>query len=165
MRVLSLAIFVAVAVLHVPAQAGLIVFSGRVDFDAAAPGLPVEDFEEATIGAGSVGILPAPLDAWSSNAYFSPGDILAGVQFSASAVHGGDDLALVGAGYLGNPSKLIVANYFADSFNVVLAPGVTAIGFDVHSFMGGGTVRIDVYDSSDGLLGTYDASGSEAGVF
>jgi hypothetical protein len=47
-------------------------------FDAAAPGLPVEDFEDANVAAGGVVTFSDPLDSTSSNAVFAPGDVLLG---------------------------------------------------------------------------------------
>jgi len=153
----------ALAVL--PACGGLVTFNDRSSFEGAAPGLPVEDFEEALIDPGVVAGFPAPLDSTSSNFYFSPGDILAGIQFAASSAHDWYELALLGAGFAENPSKLIVANYFVDSFLITLNPGVGAIGFDVHSFMGGPQVQIAVYDTAGGLLGSYDIASSATGLF
>jgi len=153
------------AFFSMPSEAGLIVFSDRSSFDAAAPGLPIEDFEEASIGAMEVAGIPAPLDSTSNNGYFLPGDILPGIQFHTNTTHNNDELALLGPGYAGSPSKLIVANYFTDAFYVVLSPGVHAIGFDVHSFMGGGMAGIEVYDPDGFVLGTYDWAAGPAGTF
>ncbi len=152
-------------VLHLPAQGALIVFTDRGNFNVAAPGLPVEGFELATIPDGDVNAVPAPLNSSSSNTYFAAGSILPGISFSTSATHSNDEIAIVGAGFMSNPSKLIVANYYSDSFRIDLNPGLMAIGFDVHTFNGAGPVEISVYSTSSVLLGTYQTSASAAGVF
>lgn len=166
-KVLGVALIVLAlqGVLNLPAKAAIIVYTNRADFNLAAPGLPVEGFELATISNGAVDAIPAPLNSSSSNVYFAPGSILPGISFSTSATHSGDEIAILGAGFSGSPSKLIVANYYVDSFRIDLNPGVMAIGFDVHSFNGGGTVEISVYSPSSVLLGTYQTSASQTGVF
>lgn len=152
-------------VLSFPAQGAIIVFTDRGLFNSAVPGLPVEGFELATIPDGDVDAVPAPLNSSSSNAYFAVGSILPGISFSTSSTHFNNEIAIVGANFLSSPSKLIVANFYVDSFRIDLDPGVMAIGFDVHSFNGAGPVEITVYSTSSVLLGTYQTGSTPTGVF
>lgn len=161
----AIVLLILIGVLGLRAEGAIIVFTDRGLFNSAAPGLPVEGFELATIPDGDVAGIPAPLNSSSSNAYFTPGSILGGISFSTSSTHMNDEIAIVGAGFMSNPSKLIVANYYVDSFRIDLNPGVMAIGFDVHSFVGSGPVDISLYSPGSVLLGTYQTSASPAGVF
>lgn len=140
-------------------------YNDRANFDADYPGLPVEGFESSTIANGLIGALPHPLDASSSNAYFVPGDILPGIQFWGTNTHAGDELAILGANYVGNPSKTIVANYFLDDFRILFNPPVFATGMDIQDFMGNGWCTVEIYDAEGSMLGGAVTAASETGVF
>jgi len=148
-----------------PQPNALTFFTNRPAFDTAYPGLPIEDFEEATIGAGNVDSIPAPLDEFSNNAYFNPGDILPGIQFQDTPLTPPDGLAILGAGFMGNPSINIVANYFVNSFEIVFTDNVNAVGMDLVSYVGSGTVNIEVFGPGSVSLGTTTATASNAGDF
>lgn len=139
-------------------------YVNRVDFDAAYPGLPIEGFEDSSIAYGDIGALPHPLDRFSNNSYFTPGDILPDIQFMASATHGGDELVVLGEQYASNPSKTVVANYFGDSYQILFNPPVEAAGMDIQSFYGGTTCQLDIYDTNGFLVSTTSPCDA-AGVF
>ncbi len=144
---------------------GVAFYYDRGAFDADYPGLPVEGYENGTMLPGSLDSIAHPLDEFSDNAYFDPGDILPGIQFWATNDHAGDELVVLGANFMGNPSKTAAANYFADSFHIVFDPPVLAAGMDLQEFMGGYSCQVDVYDADGVLLGSDVTTCNEAGVF
>jgi len=144
---------------------GVQFYYNRGAFNADYPGLPVEGYENGTMPAGSLDSIAHPLDEFSDNAYFDPGDILPGIQFWATNDHYGDELVVLGVNFMGNPSKTAAANYFADSFHIVFNPPVLATGMDLQEFLGGYSCQVDVYDADGVLLGSDVTACNEAGVF
>lgn len=138
--------------LSLPTQAGVIFFTDWASFTAAAPGLPVEDFEEGNIGAGAMSTCPSPLDSTTNNACFAAGSILAGIQFASSG-HPTDGLGLTDAGLPGVASKAIFVNYYADTLIISLTSPANAIGFDAFNYSGP-QLTIQVLDSTGALLGS-----------
>lgn len=143
------------------ADAILVFYPDRPTFNAANPGLPVEDFNE---GVGIAAGFPAPLDSTSSNAHFVPGDILPGVSFTdnpgpdvvdglyfAPAFHNGLAQTTQGIGQE-FPSS--------DALDILTSPGVTALAVDIFQNFGGGfqsgspiDVPVNVFGPGDVLLG------------
>lgn len=139
-------------------------YNDRGAFDADYPGLPIEGYENGSMPVGTVDSIAHPLDEFSSNAYFDPGDILPGIQFWATADHSGVEIAVLGEGFISNPSKTAVANYFVDSYRVVFDPPVQAAGLDLQEFMGGYSCQVDIYGPV-GYLTSVTSACDEAGVF
>ncbi|MBE2199715.1 MAG: hypothetical protein IAE79_13960 [Anaerolinea sp.] len=150
---------------------GAIYYGDRPTFDAAYPGLPIEDFENGLWAGGAILGCPAPFDASTNNACFTPGGILPGIRFQDNPLNdaGGGDangLAGVGAGVFGALSKNIVANTFVDSFEILFDPPVNATGMDmVHYTTDGATVNISIYDVNDVLIDSTSASATNVGAF
>lgn len=144
-------------------SATLTFYTSAATFDAAAPGLPVEDFEA---GVGDGVSCPDPLDQFSNIGCFALGSIEPGLQIASNpAAHPFDGLALFGPAF-GLPSKRIVANYFVETLNVIFSPGVPAAGMDVNCYLPCvQTFNITVFDTSDVLIGsTTAATGTFWGV-
>jgi hypothetical protein len=146
-----------------PAEAALITFASRAAFDAAAPGLTVEDFEDAVVAAGSVEAFDEPLDSATATALFPAGSILPGLTLDTPSDFD-FDLALVGAGFAGIPTNAVFSNFFVDTLNVRLASG-SAVGLDVFSIFEDSTITISVFGAGDALLGTFDIAAGTAGTF
>ncbi|MBE0640177.1 MAG: hypothetical protein IH598_16810 [Bacteroidales bacterium] len=140
-------------------------YTDRAVFDAEHPGLPVEGFENSTIGYAQIDVIPDPLNAFSNNAYFNPGDILPGISFWVSANDFGDEFSILGEQYAGNNSKTIVANYLADNFRIVFDPPVKAVGMDIQEFFGNGLCQVDIYDPDYNLLASVQSPANPEGVF
>ena len=145
------------------ASAQLTFYTDRTAFDAANPGLPVEDFEEAAVAAGGVNGETGPLSSATDNSSFDPGDILPGV--SLDGVGGGATMFVGGANFFGaGESKTVGVDFFSDVLEIVFGPGVSALGFDFFGAFGGdavsGTWDIDVFGSG-GLLGSTQVSTSD----
>ena len=139
-------------------------YNSRAGFDADFPGLPVEGYENGSMPYGSVDSVPHPLDQYSSNAYFDPGDILPGIQFWASQTHTGDEIAVLGEQFMSNPTKGAVANYFTDVYHIMFNPPVQAAGMDLTDYVGSYSCQVDVYDEY-GLVASTTSACNEAGTF
>lgn len=133
-------------------------YTVRATFEAAFPGLTVEDFEEGNAPAGDFSVCDSPLDdAGDATCGYAAGEILDGVAFQDNP---GPDLAsliLLGAGTSLNPTQALVANTFSDSFDIVFDPPVNAAGMDLHSTPAPGqgppdTLTIQIFDASDVLI-------------
>ena len=64
-------------------------------FDAAFPGVLLEDFEAARIADGHTGVMPNSLDSSTHNAIFSTGDIIDGLRITAGTSTSGPDVVFV----------------------------------------------------------------------
>src|SRR5690349_7217467 len=119
--------------------ASLTFFTDRAAFQAQAPNTALEDFEQGKIVAGEAMGCPGPLDATSNNVCYSAGSIRPGVQFNSDPAHDACasmcELALLGQGAFGAPSKVLVENHFGDAF-VMSFPGgnIAAVGADVVTY-------------------------------
>src|SRR2546422_8833305 len=106
--------------------ATLTFFTDRAAFQASAPNLAVEDFEQGKVPTGGVMGCPGPIDAATSSPCFPAGAIRPGVQFTSSPAHDRCvttcELALLGRGAFGAPSMVLVENFFGDAF-VITFPG------------------------------------------
>jgi hypothetical protein len=131
-------------------------YTSRTDFDTAHPGLPIEDFEEGNVSPGGVVGCPSPLDENNNDACFSPGDILPGITITESTAPLPDGLALIGAGFAGNPSKIVVANFFIENFQLQFSPIVGAAGMDLGCYFATDTVDVTI-SGPGGVLGTAQA--------
>jgi len=150
-----------------PPPAGLKYYTDRAAFYADNPGLPCEDFEEATVPDSTVVPIGAPLDVTTDNAYFDPGDILPGIIFQDNPGPSPiDGLYVIGAGYMGNPSKNIGANYFVESFDIIFPnDDVFAVGMDLTSYTTSDVLTITIYGAGGALLDTTTALSTNAGSF
>ncbi|MFN7973275.1 MAG: hypothetical protein U0166_13175 [Acidobacteriota bacterium] len=95
-----------------------------------------------------------------------PGDIASGLNVAAANGAGANRLAMLGAGFAGNPTKTVVSNYFTDStdYLIVYAPFPYAFGLDLQAYPTGVTLTISLYNGPT-LIGTYASASSAAGVF
>jgi len=117
------------------------------------PGLPVEDFSE---GQGGWTVFPQPLNSSSSNAAFSPGDILPGVSISTDGPSYFDsDLFFMDTDCCYPiPYPAIFTNYFWPSLKLdFTAPGVRIVTMLVHCYSFGSFVNVEVFGTG-GLIGT-----------
>lgn len=120
-----------------PASADLVFFTSRAAFNAAAPGLPIEGFENAGCTTTE---FTGPLSSTSSNSCFMPGDILPGITFVDSP---GPDSGGLFVASPGQSSQATIAigqdSPSSDSLDVILEPDVTAVAFDIYQNFGGGS--------------------------
>jgi hypothetical protein len=155
---------IGVAALVGPASASPITFTSRSLFDAAAPGLPLENFEAALVSPGGVGLCPGPLSGAAASACFPLGGLLPGVTYNSSPT---PFMAVLGAGFpgVGNTSKVLGPNAFLDTFNILFSGSPNAVGFDVFPGLIAGNIAISAFSPTDVLLGTFTIPGPIGGTF
>ncbi|MBL4800301.1 MAG: PEP-CTERM sorting domain-containing protein [Emcibacter sp.] len=102
-------------------------YSDRSLFDAANPGLMLEDFESFSTGFGVIEHIPDPLNSGNSG-------ILPGIEISSGS---GSGLGALGAALINNTSIVVGPADFSDNLSILFGPGVSAFGFDllVHANM------------------------------
>ena len=148
----------------IPAAATLTNYSDWASFNAAYPGLPVENFQEGNLG----GAFPEPLNSTSNNGYFSPGDILPGISFSTSDALG---LSLMTSyqSFSFSSKTLTTAADRVDGTALVVdfsGSGVNAVGFDFYVFtnvLNSAPTDISVYDFG-GNITTMTITSSNTGA-
>jgi subtilisin-like proprotein convertase family protein len=147
-------------------------YTVRATFQAAFPGLPMETFEGGTAPPGGFSVCDAPVDSTGDAACgFAPGEILAGAAYQDNPGPDAGAMILLGAGTSLNPSQALVANTFADAFDIVFDPPVTAAGMDIVSTPAPGQgppdlVTFSVFDANNVLIDTIaNVNASGAGNF
>lgn len=138
-----------------PGHGALITFASRAAFNSAAPGLPTETFESGLVAASSVTVCNGPISSAAASTCFAAGALLPGVTYNASgAVQ--PNLVVLGANFpgVGNTSKVVGPNAFADSLNLTFAMS-DAAGFDVFPGPAAGTINITVFSPTNIQLGLF----------
>lgn len=138
------------------------------EFDAAFPGLRVDDLEDVNVGPGMIMACPSPASSASSNLCFDAFDIAPGVSLGhVGPSRPNDGLAIAGPGFAGLPDRSVLANYFTDSFRVDFDKGTMAVGMSLVR-LGAGTTCDIVARARDGTVGTLqtpcDARGRFVGI-
>jgi hypothetical protein len=136
-------------------------YTDRATFEAAAPGLPTEDFEKTS----AVAEFDSPLDETTDvPPFIAPGDILPGVVFlNPDAVQRLRLFDSEFASMIPDGISLSDSGNDTDSLVVTLNPAVSAFGFDIFSERDSASVRI--YNTNSDLIGSYDGSAPQAGGF
>jgi len=96
---------------------------------------------------------------------FPVAGLLPGAVYNAS-VATQPNLVVLGAAFasVGNASRVLGPNRFADTFNITFA-NANAVGLDVFAGLSPGNVAISVFDSADVLLGTFTVFAPTGGTF
>jgi hypothetical protein len=150
------------------ATAGVILFASEAAFDLAAPGIAIQTFAASTIAPSGVASMSNPLDSTTNNGLFVPGDILPGLAITATGNNPGSDLAVAGVGFAGNTNNSVFANFFVETLNILLSPGVDAVGLGMLSEFGVSDFDVSVFGPGDVLIGSTTVLGvpnSGAGLF
>ena len=162
-------------------HATAILYTDRSIFDAANPGLPVEDFEGSFLPSGPtfpltfpddwVGVFPGPLNSSTSNAVYAAGSILDGISMRAIP---NSSIAVVVPTAFGVSSTVAGPNFFSDSvefdFSSSLGGGVSAVGLDMIAPFGTTTVNFEIFGQPSftnptGLIGNGSVTAGLAGGF
>ncbi|MEM9595459.1 MAG: proprotein convertase P-domain-containing protein, partial [Acidobacteriota bacterium] len=147
-------------------RGALTFFPDRVSFDAAFPGLPVEDFEAGAVALVDVVACAAPLDAGGDGTCFGAGDLLDGIVFQDTPGPDSDGLLLVGDLALGNSSKVLATNSLGDAHEIVFPEPVEAVALDLFNFPGAAdAVTVEIFGPGDALLGMTSTPSSATGEF
>ncbi len=150
---------------------GLTFYATRSDFDAANPGLPVEDFEDVDVAPAAFCASFSPVDAYTDDDCYAPGTLMAPFAIAAVGPTQGEfDAAIaLGEGYrvldFPQPSTVVGANLAVDTTEVRFDPGVYAAGMDVYGYLFKSTVTVRVYDTEANLLGSTTIPEARGGVF
>lgn len=167
----SIASFVgaAAALLAAPALADTTPIGTRAAFDALYPGATLEDFEEARVADGEMGLMAGPLDRFTSNSIFQPGEIVAGLSIDVGVDNDfAENLFVSSPGifnYTSHAVSFFGGNTAGPKITIDLAPGVAyALAMDVTSNPEGRQVTVELFSGAS-LLGSYEVVGSGAGTF
>lgn len=137
---------------------GLFAYTSQSEFESAFPGLAKEDFEESTIGDIFGNAFPKPLNSSTGNAYFSPGDILDGLNITTEGTAvSGNELVIVGGNYStwNNTSKAVSNNSLLNLFTIEFSGSiVNAVGMDLVFSSTTGDCVIKIYTNGDMLIET-----------
>ena len=144
--ILRLCAIVVLVASPLQARATFILYSDRGAFDAAAPGLPVETFENNSNADGAVIAITPPLNSSTNNGGFTPGDILPGISVTTN---NGVLVVLTAGGF--TPTDAVAADLFGSNTILDFSPGVDAVGLDV--YIVSGSVNVNFFGAG-GLLGT-----------
>ena len=153
------------AYMVLPADASLLTFSSRTEFNAAAPQLPVETFEAGLVGPGSVTGCTGTQSSLIGSACFPAGGLLPGASyFSFNPFPGSPQIVVIGPDFppLENPSKVLAANV---GFLFISFTTANAAGFDVFPGRTAGDVVISVFGPSALLLGNFTVTAPLSGAF
>jgi hypothetical protein len=150
----------------VSAKAQLTLFTDRASFNAACPGLPVEDFEKADQLGGVDTAVDGPLDKFTDDGIFAPGDILDGLRLQERPARGpgGLGLAVTGDGFNGLHTRKVFTNFFGDTLDIdFYNDNVFCTGMDISSVEDASSIMVSVYGSGDLLLATTTLSAPNFG--
>jgi len=116
---------------------GLTIYSDAPTFDTDFPGEPIEDFEESPVPPFGVTGCDEPLDDTSSDACFSPGDIMSTMsERTFEGIRGGCPvecpLVVLGDGLIGQADVIAGPNFFADTLLFETTEESCALGFFIH---------------------------------
>ena len=174
--VIALAMVTAASV--APAHAGFFFFSNDVaGFTAAMAGattLGVENFEASFLPANNVLGMNDPLTQGVANVVYPAGltapltvqsNVLGGIATNPSP-RGIDGLAAVSVGFAGATSDVVVANTTADSLDLIFsaADQVVGVGFNSIGFFLPSNLNVQVYSTSNALLGSTSIIGDPSGA-
>lgn len=142
---------------------GLTIYDSRAEFDVAAPGLPLEDFE----GANTETFLgcPGPFNSETDNGCFSPGAILEGISIQALI---NDQMGVLRPPIAGVTKTAIGTAWWADTPEISFPEGdVSAVGLELLAPQGGpAPVTVQLFASDGSQIGSLNAqTGIFEGVF
>jgi hypothetical protein len=148
-----------------PAAAQVTVFGSRALFNAANPGLPIEDFEAANV-AGSFVTFTGPLNSATNNGTFTTGNILPGISLVDDPGPGANDLLALGTGAVTGATKAVGNFTSPDALDLLFAPGVSAVGFDLFAAGSPGrpvdaTVVVQLFDGGGQISSTLVPTGGD----
>lgn len=142
--------------------AGVLFFTDRPTFNAAAPSpLVLEDFENSVLPQDGIAAIGSVLDSSSSNAAFAPGSIVTGLRITAA-------LGLFAQnGHFYSPTNTVFNDFDGDPLSITF-PGFTpyAVGLDLLGiFTENASHALTVYDSAGSVLYSANFAPPGAGVF
>jgi len=139
------------------ATEALTFFNDRATFQAAYPGLSLEDFSGTLVPPDSVLSCPPPFNQFTNNSCFGPGAIMPGLSVELiDNGNSGENVVLTPA-FLGVNCVTVGPNSFGDDSRIDFDPPIRAAGLDLLSPISGAiTFDIEVVGPA-GSLGTTTA--------
>lgn len=142
---------------------GPVFYGDRATFDAAHPGLPIEDFEDTKVEGSQLGCR-APLDTRTSSACVAPGAIAGGLLLRDDPLNeagGGNEYGLMlwPEGVLDSASDFLLCRDDFDALELVFAPPVPAVGVDLIRANGPGPLDLELFDAEGELIAATTATG------
>ncbi|MGB3363603.1 MAG: hypothetical protein WBB48_02370 [Thermodesulfobacteriota bacterium] len=127
-------------------------------FDTNNPGLNVQDFQVVNAPTGSViSCGTSPINLTTNNTCFSPGEILAGIEFFADP----GDLLVLGDSLSAsnNPANVLVNSTFVDLLEIGFIGTTDAVGLTLGCVATGfatcaETIVVSVFGETDNLIGS-----------
>lgn len=147
-------------------------FTSRASFNAAAPNLPIETFDNLSLPIDNFGadLVGDAVDSMTSAGPIQPGDILPGVRVTSTTPLVPESILLVNA-FAGYPTDTNVIGPLDDPDELVLlfSPAVSAVGFDMWGLIGEGNPgesRLDaVFYQDQFVVGTLTTDADYTGRF
>lgn len=139
-------------------------FASRGEFEDAAPGLAVEDFEASSLEEGTADACPGPFNSETDDHCFIPGAILEGLS-----VHEVDErlMVVLRPGFMGVEGTAVGPLNTFHHAQVDFSMEVHAVGVSLLAPMGGpAPITVAIFGADDTLLGTTEAQvGATTGEF
>ena len=140
---------------------GPVFYADRAVFDADAPGLPIEDFENTLVPPNSVLSCDGPFNSATNDACFAPGAILPGISLDNTVA--GQQMVVLTAGFLGATSVTVGPNTFTDELDITFPDGgISAVGLDLQMDVAG-NVDITVFGIGGVEIGSQTVAVSTIG--
>lgn len=139
-------------------------YPDRTSFQAAHPGLPLEDFSGTLVSDGGVVWCLGPLDSSTNDDCFATGGVVAGFDLTIVDDEAGDgDTEYVVLNHFLSPCVAIGPNAFIHEPDWNFSPPAGAVAFDFYSELGGNTYVFEMFGPG-GSLGSTPFSGVGGGV-
>lgn len=118
-----------------PPQGTLTFYPDRGAFQAAHPGLPVEDFTGTLVPPKGIVSCPGPLNNSTNDACFPSGGVIPGFELDpqgdgGKSGNGSADYVVLNDAL--TPCVAVGPNFFADETDWTLSPAVAAVAFDFY---------------------------------
>lgn len=127
-------------------------FTDRASFQAAFPGLTLEDFSENNLPPNSVATCTdTPVDSTTNDQCFSPGDVVEGIALDDITTP--NNMVLLTPPFFGTTCDAVGPNTFVDDGEIVFDPAIRAVGFDMQCNVAD-TIGIEVFGPGGSLGST-----------
>jgi hypothetical protein len=134
-------------------------------FDAAFPGLPIEDWSGTSVPSGGTEACLPPLNSSTNDACFTAGSVLSGIELDVNVVGGNGGYLVLGTNTAGNVNVLVGPASAEDDLVLSFDPAVRAVGLDVVNVNAPGQAyTVDIIGSA-GSLGTATVTDGGEGSF
>lgn len=162
---LFISIFLWEVSTHAAPSNGIVFYSDRATFDANAPGLPLEDWEEGTIATKGYTFCVPPIWAGSNDNCFQPGEVLPGIAYQDDPFGGKDHIGVGSPGFYGLPTTHIFTNYPKESTDLLFSPAVQAVGVDLTSSATFDTITISLFAADGSFITSTSINNGDPGTW